>query len=75
MNESTKSLIRHVITALGTVIALIGLDDWVPLLDLLQNSLDSVWDSIVVVIGLVTSVLGFFKDTTRFVNREGGAGS
>jgi len=65
MNEKTKSLIRHLLTALGTVVGLIGLNGFVPVLDFLAESLDQVWDSVVVVLGFVTTVLGFLKNKER----------
>lgn len=60
MTDNTKSLIRHFLTALGTVVTLIGLNHWVPVLDYLSGSLDSLWDSVVAVIGIVTTLVGYF---------------
>lgn len=62
MNESTRSLIRHILTALGTVVALIGLNGVVPIIDFLSENLDAVWDAVVVIIGFVTTMIGFFSD-------------
>jgi hypothetical protein len=72
MNEKTKSLVRHVLTAVGTVVALIGLNGVIPVIDFLQENLDGVWDAVEVIIGFVLTMFGFFKDKgERFVAREG----
>ena len=36
-----KSLIRHALTAIGTLLVLTGLNTWIPLVDLLTENLDS----------------------------------
>jgi phage-related protein len=62
MNEQTKSLIRHILTALGTILALIGLNNVIPIIDFLQSNLDGVWGAIEVLIGFIVALLGFFND-------------
>lgn len=66
MNESTKSLIRHFLTILGTIVGLVGLNSWVPVLEYLNQSLDALWASIVTIVGFATTVFGFLKDKDRF---------
>ena len=75
MTESTKSLIRHLLTALGTVVALVGLNGWLPFLDFLTESLDVIWDAVVVIIGFVTAVYGYLRDDNRHEAREAGMAS
>lgn len=70
MNTSLKSLIRHALTALGTILTLIGLNSTVPVIEFLQSSLDSVWDSIVVIIGFVTTLTGFFINKNRLIDEK-----
>jgi hypothetical protein len=70
MTQNTKSLIRHILTALGTIVALIGLNGVLPIIDFLQESLDQVWDSVVVVIGFITTLYGYLKDNDRHLERE-----
>ena len=65
MNEKTKSLIRHAITAIGTVIALLGLNKYLPIIDLVQESFDGVWGAVELIVGFVVAILGFFKDKDR----------
>ncbi len=73
MKEGTKSLIRHILTAVGMIIALTGLNEWTGLLDILTGNLDGVYAGIAVVGGLITAVGGFFKDRKRHKDREVGA--
>ena len=65
MSETTKSFIRHALTVIGTILALVGIDTWVPVLDYLNQSLDTIWASLVTIIGFVTTLFGFFKDKDR----------
>jgi hypothetical protein len=62
MNETTKSLIRHILTAVGTVLVLVGVNGAVPIVDFLQENLDSMWEAIVAIVGFVTTLIGFFTD-------------
>ena len=56
-----KSIIRHILTALGAVLAFLGLGNFTGLLEILSSNLDGVWDAVVLLVGVVTSVLGYFK--------------
>lgn len=61
-----KSLIRHALTAIGTLLVLTGLNKWLPLVDLLTANLDSVILAFEVIIGLVVAIFGFFRNKERF---------
>lgn len=65
MNTPVKSLVRHALTAIGTILTLIGLNSTLPVIEFLQQSLDSVWDAVIVIVGFVTTVIGFFIDKNR----------
>jgi len=65
MNEATKSFIRHVLTVIGTILGLVGINTWIPVLDYLNQSLDTIWASIATIVGFVTTLFGFFKDKDR----------
>lgn len=69
MKESTKSLIRHVLTALGFILAAVGANEWTGLVDILSNNLEGVSAAVATVIGLVTMIGGFFKDRKRLTER------
>lgn len=65
MNETTKSFIRHFLTVLGTIFALVGMNSWIPVLEYLNQSLDTIWAAIVTLVGFATTLFGFFKDKDR----------
>jgi len=67
MTEQTKSLIRHVLTALGFVIGLVGLDKFIPVVSFLTTNLDGIWAAVTALVGFVTALAGFFKNKERFV--------
>lgn len=58
----TKSLLRHILTAIGSVLIFLGLGKFTSLIDILVQNLDVVWDAVVALIGFVLTVWGFFKD-------------
>lgn len=61
-----KSLIRHALTAIGTLLVLTGLNTWIPLVDLLTENLDAVFAAIEVLVGVGVAVFGFFRNKDRF---------
>ena len=61
-----KSLIRHALTAIGTLLVLTGLNTWIPLVDLLTENLDAVFSAIEVLVGVGVAVFGFFRNKDRF---------
>jgi hypothetical protein len=65
-----KSLIRHALTAIGTLLVLTGLNSWLPLVDLLTENLDGVFSAIEVLIGVGVAVAGFFRNRERFKQVE-----
>lgn len=71
MNEQTKSLIRHILTALGFVLGLFGLGKLTGLVDILLQNLDVLWSAISSIVGVVLMIIGFFKDKARFLMRAG----
>ena len=61
-----KSLIRHALTAVGTLLVLTGLNSWLPLVDLLTENLDAAVNAIEVLAGLGVAVFGFLRNKERF---------
>jgi hypothetical protein len=70
MNESTKSLIRHILTALGVLLAALGLADASELVNGTLAQLDSIWDAALVLVGFGTSVAAFLSGKERFEERS-----
>lgn len=58
----TKSLLRHILTAIGSVLVFIGLGKFSGFIDYLVQNLDAVWEAVTVLIGFVLGGWGFFKD-------------
>jgi len=61
-----KSLIRHALTAIGTLLVLTGLNGFVPLVDLLTENLDTTFQAVEVLGGVIVAVFGFFRNKERF---------
>ena len=61
-----KSLIRHALTAIGTLLVFTGLNKFVPLVDYLTENIDSTVNAVEVIIGVVIAVGGFFRNKDRF---------
>jgi len=70
MTDQTKSLIRHILTALGFLLATLGIADAADIVDFLLVELDTLWDAILVVVGAITTVIGFFQNKERWGNSE-----
>lgn len=61
-----KSLIRHALTAIGTLLVFTGLNKFVPLVDYLTENIDSTVNAIEVLVGVVVAVGGFLRNKDRF---------
>jgi len=64
--EQIKSLIRHLLTAVGILLTLLGVDKLIPVIEYVQGNLDGLFAAITTVIGIVMTVIGFFKDKDRW---------
>lgn len=70
MTEQVKSLIRHTLTAIGTLLVLIGVDKFVPLVEYLQTNLDGVVAAVSTLVGVFVTIVGFFRDSERWEKSE-----
>jgi len=61
-----KSLIRHALTAIGTLLVLTGLNRFLPLVEYLTENVDSTFQAIEVLVGVVVAVFGFLRNKNRF---------
>ena len=64
--QQVKSLIRHALTAIGTLLVLTGLNRFLPLVEYLTENIDSTFQAIEVLIGVVVAVFGFLRNKDRF---------
>ncbi len=60
-----KSLIRHLLTALGAICMMPALSKGLPIVNFLGENLDAAWAAISVLGGLGLSFFGFFKNPER----------
>ena len=65
-----KSLIRHGLTAVGTLLVLTGLNRFIPLVEYLTENVDSTFQAIEVLVGVVVAVAGFLRNKDRFKEVE-----
>ena len=70
MTEQVKSLIRHTLTAIGVLLTLIGIDKFIPLVEYLQTNLDGVVAAVSTLVGVVVTIIGFFRDSERWEKEE-----
>ena len=61
-----KSLIRHALTAIGTLLVLTGLNRFIPLVEYLTENIDTTFQAIEVLVGVVVAVFGFLRNKDRF---------
>jgi len=66
MNEQSKSLVRHLLTAIGFLLATLGLADASDMVNGLLANLDGIWDAVLVLSGTLIGIVGFFKNKERF---------
>ena len=64
--EKFKSVVRHALTAIGTLLVFFGLNSYVPLVDYLTENLDGTVQAVEVIVGVVLVVFGFLKNKDRF---------
>lgn len=55
------SLIRHILTGLGSIAVVIGLDKYTGVINYLLENLDSLWAAGLALVGAATTVYGFFR--------------
>lgn len=65
MTPALKSTIRHILTALGTLIAVFGLNQFVGIFEIVDVQFDAVWAALQTIIGFGVTILGFFRNKDR----------
>lgn len=68
--EQIKSLIRHLLTAVGILLTLLGIDKLIPVIEYLQGNLDGVFAAITTLVGVVVTIIGFFRNKDRWEKSE-----
>jgi len=70
--EQIKSLTRHLLTALGILLTLLGVDKLIPVVEYLQTNLEGVFAAITTLVGVVVTIIGFFRNKDRWEKRKEG---
>jgi len=68
--EQIKSLIRHALTALGILLTMVGLDKFIPVVQFVSENLDTTFAAITTLVGIGTTIWGFFKEKSRWQGQE-----
>lgn len=68
--EQIKSLIRHALTALGILLTMVGLDKFIPVVQFVSENLDTTFAAITTLVGIGTTIWGFFKEKSRWQKEE-----
>lgn len=64
--EQIKSLVRHLLTAVGVFLTILGIDKILPVVEYLQTNLDGIFAAITTLAGVGATIYGFFKDKERW---------
>lgn len=64
MTEQTKSLIRHTLTAIGVLMTVLGLSSAAGFINITIANLDTMWQSILALVGVYTTYKGYFVGRT-----------
>lgn len=70
-----KSPIRHILTAIGVLLSLLGLGEYVPIIEYLDMNFDGLWNAVLLLVGAVTTVWGYLFGREKDVPDPGGTGS
>lgn len=60
--ERILSLVRHTLTAIGTVLLVLGLGKYSGAIDYMLQNIDGVYAAIMSIVGVVVNIWGFFKN-------------
>lgn len=55
------SIVRHILTALGAVLAFFGLGSFTGLIDILLQNLGAIQEAVMTIVGVVMAIIGYFQ--------------
>lgn len=70
MTDTTKSIIRHTLTALGFLLGFLGVTKATGVLEIITVNFDGLWAAFSFIGGVAMAVIGFFRNKERL---SGGA--
>ena len=65
MNKNTASIVRHILTALGSMAVMLGLSKFTGVITYILDNMDSLIASITAIIGFATTLYGFLNNKDR----------
>lgn len=68
--QQIKSLVRHSLTAIGVLVTMVGLDKFIPVVQYVQDNLDTTFAAVTTLVGVGTTIVGFFRDKDRWEEKE-----
>lgn len=54
-------MIRHLLTALGTVLTLLGLNEFAGVIDYITEMFEPLYGAVGTVVGVIITIIGFFN--------------
>lgn len=60
--ERILSLVRHTLTAIGTVLLVLGLGKYSGAIDYMLQNIDGVYAALMSIVGVFVNIWGFFKN-------------
>lgn len=65
MNKNTASIVRHILTALGSMAIVLGLSKFTGVITYVLDHMDEMVAAITSIIGFVTTIWGFLQNKDR----------
>lgn len=65
MDNKTKSLIRHILTGLGSVLVFFGVTTMTDAIQYISENLDVMWEAGSTIVGFALTLYGFFRNKER----------
>lgn len=69
MSEKLKSAIRHILVVLLSIMGFVGLKNYIPLIQLIQDNLDGIIGNLTGIISFIGAVIAFFSPNKNLESR------
>lgn len=67
--DAVKSAIRHILVVLLSIFGFVGLNKYIPLIELLQNNLDGIIAHVTGILAFVGAIIAFFSPNKNLDSR------
>lgn len=65
-----KKILLHVLTTIGMLLVMFGLNDYVAIVDFLKENLDMLYNSVEIIIGTIITLIGLLTDKFNIDEKE-----